>query len=385
MPRKRPNYSVLLERNKKYFDKISESEFWKCEYTKRKYILDVQNRPNIEEYDFLKPYGSGLIDHAVRFVMYHADVSLGIDGNWSVDRNELYECLESIIIEYHNLKYGDNPKYYIEDNTVFGFGFKGVVELFGDKKLRSIGILHADARKYGFIPLDLVSIHPLDAIEIVIKNYITEHGAFPVFQSSFLMEKKQDPDIYYKDRNGNSHFADEVVDDAVYVYASCLDEKENIEKIYKRIVVLINMALKNKNVAGDRENSDIQMCFYDKTTIQNKDRLKEIITHSLSAYRNWHSPEKFMETEDTIKMSKYLMVPEYESVPLDKRAAGLWIWDQVHLYKNKLADAIRQARKIKSFKLYDSIDDSSVWRWYKLAKMSIEEMEVLRISDLKEK
>jgi hypothetical protein len=84
-------------------------------------------------------------------------------------------------------------------------------------------------------------------------------------------------------------------------------------------------------------------------------------------------------------MATDLIVPEYEQVPFSNRAAGLWIWDQVCLYNNKLSNASRQAREIEAFKLYDSIDDSSVWRMYKLAKMSIKNMEVLKFSDLKEK
>lgn len=384
MPKNRPDYSLLVKKNEDIFKKIFESEFWRCEYTKRKYILDVQIRTDIKKYDFLKPYGVDLIDHATRFVMYHADVSLGIVYDDSAPRNEMYEYLEEVIIAYHNFKYGSNPKYRIENNTRSGFDFSELDACLGDREIRSINILHADARKYGFFPMDLIAIHPIEKAERLIADYVGQHGQYPCFQNSFLMEEKQNPDFFYKDKDGKQYFVDEESADSVYVYIDCLDEKETIEKIYKRINGLINMALKNKttHVAGDRVNSDIQICFYDKSIIQNKEDLKEKLIHNLLAYRNWHSPEKFMLTDNTIMVSKYLMVPEYEQVQFNIRAAGLWIWDQVHFYKSKVSVAIENARKVESLKIYDSIEYSSVLRLYNLAKMSVEKMEVLKFSDL---
>jgi len=53
MPKKRPDYSVLVKRNEDIFRKIFESEFWRCEYTKRKYILDIKDRYVPERFNFL--------------------------------------------------------------------------------------------------------------------------------------------------------------------------------------------------------------------------------------------------------------------------------------------------------------------------------------------
>jgi hypothetical protein len=385
MPKNRPDYTVLVKRNEDNFKKIFESEFWRCEYTKRKYILDLRSRQEFQEYYFIKsPCGVDLVDHALRFVMYHADVALGLDAKESAPRDDMYEYLEQVIIAYHNFAYRYDPKYRIDDNTGSGFDLWELVDCLGDREFESIKILHTDARKYGFFPMDLTAIHPIEEAECLIADYVDQHGEFPSFQNSFLMEKTQDPNFFYKDKDGKQYFVDEESADFVYVYIDCLDEKETIEKIYKRINGLINMALKNKttHVAGDRVNSDIQICFYDKSIIQNKEDLKEKLIHGLLAYRNWHSPEKFMLTDDTIKVSKYLMVPEYESVPFHKRAAGLWIWDQVHFHKSKVSEAIEKARKIQSLKIYDSIEYSSVLRLYNLAKMSVEKMEVLKFSDL---
>ncbi|SFL88816.1 hypothetical protein SAMN05421830_108128 [Desulfomicrobium norvegicum] len=385
MPKNRPDYSVLVNKNEDVFKKIFESEFWRCEYTKRKYILDIRDRKSIQEYYFIKSScGVDLVDHASQFVMYHADVALGIDGDELAPRNDMYEYLEQVIIAYHNYAYLDDPKYRIDDNTGFGFDLWELVDCLGEREIESINILHADARKYGFFPMDLIAIHPIEKAECLIADYVSQHGEFPFFQNSFLMEKKLDPDFHYKDRNGKQYFVEEKSENAVYVYIDCLNEKETIEKIYQRIIGLINMALKGKvaYVAGVRENSDVQICFYNKSIIQDKSKLKTILKYNLSAYRNWYDPVKFMLTDDTIKVSKYLMVPGYENVPFHKRAAGLWIWDQVHFHKFKLSDAIEKARKIKSLKIYDNIEYSSILRLYNLAKMSVEKMEVLKFSDL---
>jgi len=384
MPKNRTDYSVLVKRNEDIFRKMFESEFWRCEYTKRKYILDLRSRQEIQEYSFIKSScGGDLVDHATRFVMYHADAALGIVGDKLALRNNMYEDLEQVIIAYHNLKYRYHPKFRIDDITGSGSDLLKF-DLLDEKAVDSVNILHADAQKYGFFPMDLIGIHPIEAAERLIADYIDQHGKFPCFQNSFLMVKKQDPDFNYKDKDEIQYFVDEESADAVYIYVDCLDEKETIEMIYKRIIGLINMALKKRgsHVAGDRSNSNLQICFYDKSIIHDKNKLKDVLRMNLSAYRNWYSPIKFMLTDATIMMAKYLMVPEYESVPFHKRAAGLWIWDQVHFHKSKVPTAIENARKIKFLKIYDNVEYSSVFRLYNLAKMSVEKMEVLKFSDL---
>jgi len=384
MPKKRPDYSVLVKRNEDIFRKIFESEFWRCEYTKRKYILDIKDRYVPERFNFLKPYCSEVINHALRYVMYHADIALGICNDNSAPRNEMYDYLEQVLVAYHNFKYMNNPKFRIQNIGELGFDFWDLSDCLSDREIRSIDILHADARKYGFFPMDMIHVYPPEEIESLIKDDVKEHGEMPYFQSPFLIDSMQDPDFYYKDRQGNRYFVDEESVDAVYVYIDCLDEKETVEKIYKRIIGLINMALKQrgKHVAGDRENSDIQICFYNKSIIHDKKKLKDILENNLSAYRNWYSPENFMMSDDTIKCSKYLIVPEYENVPFHKRAAGLWIWDQVHFYNLKVSDAVEKTRSIKAFKWHRNVEMITIERAYRLASRSIEQMKVLRFSDL---
>lgn len=384
MPKKRPLFNDVASRNKDNYRKIQELEFWRCEYTKRKYIFDFNDRQSAQEYNIIKSScGVDLVDKATRFVMYHADVALGIVNDDSAPRNDMYEYLEQVIIAYHNFVYRNNPKSRIDDLEGVGFDLWELYDCLGDKEYESISVLHADARKYGFYPMDLIAIRPIDEVMRLINDYINLHGEFPFFHSSFPMDDKQDIDLYYKDRNGERCFVEENSADAVYLYIDCLNENETIEKIYKRIIGLINKAMKNKQMhtAGDRENSDIQICLYDTSIIQDKNKIKKILINNLLAYRNWHSPE-FMLKESTIQMGKYLMVPEYESVPFHKRAAGLWIWDQVNFYKLKVIDAIEKSRYIKEFLWHRNVEMTTIERTYRLACRSIEEMKALRFSDL---
>lgn len=384
MPKNRPLFHDVMARNNDNYRKILELEFWRCEYTKRKYILDFNDRESIQGYDFIKSScGVDLVDKATRFVMHHADVALGIVNDASAPRNDMYIYLEQVIIAYHNFVYRDNPKYRIDDLEGVGFDLWELYDCLGDREYESVGVLHADARKYGFYPMDLIAIRPIDEVVRLIDDHVDLYNEFPFLQNSFPIEGKQDIEFYYKDKDGKRYFVEEKSADVVYVYIDCLNGKETIEKIFRRIVGLINEAKKNcqLHTAGDCENSDIQICIYDKSIIQDKSKLKEILINNVLAYRNWHSPE-FMLTDDTIKVSKYLMVPSHESVPFDKRAAGLWIWDQVHFYKSDVSVAIENARKIESFKIYNNIEFSSIWRWYNLAKKSVERMKVLKFSEL---
>lgn len=385
MSKNRPSYYELVKRNENNFLKMIELGFWKCEYTKRKYILDIQDRLYPEIYNLFDCYDNYLLDHAARFLRYHVDMIFRIGSDTSVCMDSIYAYLEQLIIVFHNFKYGDNPKYRIENITGPRFDVLESFHSFDDRQIDSIRILHADARKYGFFPMDMTKIYPINEVEIAIKQYKEENGKLPKIPSPFLIDKNQCIDFYYKNREGKQFFVNEDIKDAVCVYVDCLDEKESVDSIYRRALGLINKAKKNKHAhtAGDIDGSDIQICIYDKKIIQNKEKLKEILVNNFLEYRNYQDPNRFMLTEGTIRVGKHLMVPKYEGVPFDKRAAGLWIWDQVHLYKIELSDAIRQARKIESFKLFDSIEDSSVWRWYNLAKKSIEKMDVLKISDLK--
>jgi len=384
MPKNRPLFHDVMARNNDNYGKILELEFWRCEYTKRKYILDFNDRESIQGYDFIKSScGVDLVDKATRFVMHHADVALGIVNDASAPRNDMYVYLEQVIIAYHNFVYRDNPKYRIDDLEGVGFDLWELYDCLGDREYESVGVLHADARKYGFYPMDLIAIRPIDEVVGLIDDHVNLYNEFPFLQNSFPIEEKQDIEFYYKDKDGKRYFVEEKSADVVYVYIDCLNGKETIEKIFRRIVGLINEAKKNcqMHTAGDCENSDIQICIYDKSIIQDKSKLKEILINNVLAYRNWHSPE-FMFTESTIQMGKHLIVPEYEQVPFNIRAAGLYVWDKVHFFGQKLSSAIVQAKKVNSLKLNRDMDDRSLDRCYRLAKNSVEKMSVLRFSDL---
>lgn len=384
MPKNRPLLNEVVARNEDNYRKILELEFWRCEYTKRKYILDFKDRQSIQECIFVKSlFGVDLVDKAIRFVSYHADVALGIVNDVSVPRDDMYKYLEQVIIAYHNFAYQNNPKYRIIDFFGVGFDIQELYDCLGFREYESISVLHADAQNYGFYPMDLIKIRPVDELVSFIEDYLDRNAEFPFLQNSFPMVKKQNIDFNYKDKDGARYFAEESLEDAVYVYIDCLDGKETIERIYKRIIGLINKAKKNRKMltAGDRENSDIQICIYDKSLIQDKDKLKEILINNVLAYRNWHSPE-FMFTESTIQMAKYLIVPEYEQVPFNIRAAGLYLWDKVHFFGEKLSSAIVQARNETILKLNRDMDDKSLDRCYRLAKNSVEKMSVLKFSEL---
>jgi hypothetical protein len=386
MNEERSKICEIIRKNEKKFNQMFYMEFWRCEYTKRKYILDIQKKIFPSKYEKFYGSGSELIDRALSYVIYHSDNIFGINKNSRVNIEKLYDFLKKIIISYHNYFYKMNPKYYYDDSFVFPINFDDFYESLSISQKDSLKALHNDSITYGFYPEDMTTMRHLDKLEGYINRYFKENGVYPKLQDSFLIVKEQDPDFFYKDLHGKRFFVDEEAGETIYVYVQFLNEKRSLSKIVTTTIGLINSALKRKPIhaAGDRNKADIQICIYNKKIIKNDD-FKDILMNNFASCRNYYYPEKFAYTTDTINMATDLIVPEYEQVPFSNRAAGLWIWDQVCLYNNKLSNASRQAREIEAFKLYDSIDDSSVWRMYKLAKMSIKNMEVLKFSDLKEK
>lgn len=384
MGRKRLDYPNIINREETAADlrKIYDCEFWRCEYTKRKYILDLQSRSISKNYISNIVSGSEIIDKALDYVIYHSNIVLGIVGIDIDDRTEHYDYLEKFIIAYHNFLNNKNPKYCISSSVSMS-NFEECHDRLSDGQKKSLRILHSDAREYGFFPADMTIIRHLDRVEKYIDNYFKEYGAYPNFQNPFLMKDDLDPDFNYKDVDGTQYFISEN-SDGIYIYMKCLDEADTLSKLALHAIALINTVVKNKpmRTAGDRDDADIQICIRNKKILNDKKTLKIVLEHNFAAYRNFICPEKFCYTTDTINVAKYLIVPEYEQISFNTRASGLYIWDKVHFYGEKISKSIEKARDVAAFNLHSGIEDKAIDRYYRLAKKSVERMSVLKFSDL---
>lgn len=385
MAKPRPPYSRIVEQHQETFNKIAELEFWRCEYSKRKYILDIQARSTPACEDFSFPYGIEKLDRASHHVWYHVQTALGMSPHTFFQKQQAYNGLERLLISYHNYIYKYNPKFIIFESDSDKYHFENNLPLFDEQQLESIKILHSDSEKYGFIPSDMVVWYDLDQIEKYISKYITKNGRYPHFQNPFLMKSKNNPDYYYRDKDGKQFFVNDNNKNYLYVYIKCLDENEILIKIVSRTIALINSAIKNKtsNSSGNKESADIQLCIYDKSVLKDKVNLKANIRHNLAAYRNYHSPEKFLHTADTILSGKHVMVPSHEQVPFHMRAMGLWIWDQVVFHDSKISEATIKARDIAAFRQAWNTEMSTIERTYRLAKHCINQMAVLKFSEIR--
>lgn len=386
MPRKKQRYIDILnqDKHKETFKRLFECEFWRCEYTKRKYILDVQCKINTKIHSLNINSGSDLCDNAIDYVVYHSKNVLGVNHDNSMLESEHCDYLEKVIVAYHNFLNNYDPKYCIVEDFKLPFKFYKYLEFLDNDQIKSLAVLHRDSVDYGFYPFDMTTIRNLDKVENYVNKYFIDNGVYPFFQNSFIMKDHKDPDFFYKDIYDRKFFISENSDTTIYVYMRCLEEEDTLAKLAVRALTLINTALKNKPIhtAGNRDDADIQICVYDRKLLVDKNNLKSILMNNFAAYRNFYFPEKFSATTDTIKVAKTIMVPEYEQVPFNIRAVGLWIWDQVNLYNSKVSDAIDKSRKIEGFRLHNNIEMTTIERAYRLAKRSVNEMKVLKFSDL---
>lgn len=361
-------------------DQIVEMQFWTCEYTKRKYVLDIQERDDYKIITSNSELNNDILNNSRFYVKHYGDILLGICGKKEPFRFQYIKEINEIIISFHNAIYDFNPKYVINQDR---FRIEELRAIYVDsERLKAAKVIHDDAENYGFIPLEVARIY--DMAMIAGHKRVTQNFLYLNLQMLFLKNTKLDVELNYVDDLNVQHFDNDLNADTIYIYMRCLDNQLSLNALVKNAILLINCALKNKNmhIAGNIKEADVQICIDKYFYKKNKITVKEILRHSFAAYRNCYFPSIFMFTKDTLKMAKHLYVPKYEQVPFHIRAMGLWIWDRVNFENIKISKAIAEARDIEEFFQSKTTERSSIERAYRLAKRSVESMMPCIFSDL---
>jgi len=375
--RKKSEYLDFVKDDNLNPDKIAEMQFWICEYSKRKYAIDIQKRDDFEYIISKSKVGSDILNRVHYYVMSYANALIKYNG---CKKNEYLKKINNMIISFHNYFYKFNPKYVILQEIFDSDVYSMINE--HSEKLKIAERIHNDSENYGFIPLEITRIYNMS--EIVKKKNSCSDFFYLNLQTPFLKKTKLDVDFNYKDIFNFQHFEEELYDGTIYLYMKCLEQKESLKDLVKEAIFLINKAMKKKNLhtAGCKIEADVQICINEYFYINNKSSVKEILEHSFAAYRNYYDPSIFLCTKDTLRMAKFVYVPRYEQVPFHIRAMGLWVWDKVNFENVKVYDAIKDAINIKEFCQNEHVQRSSIKRSYHLAERSVELMMPCIYSDL---
>ena len=426
MARKGKSYHEVLasESGFSIFKKATEHDYWRYEYSRRKFYLDLKKQfePGIaarsslgckESSDPLKSAQAYVVQRcngvyeASNFPFRICDCS---ELSWN--RPFLHHWILSALVQRYSEELHDgDPKFRLDSPPklhmiLYYYGIyrgfdefsHGLEQLTADnplyferianKILRRMGDnrddliwLYNKSKKYGYFPWQMILMG--DVLEGL--RFFDEKGVPPCLCEEYLRE--DDPldslgvSVHFADENQRQFYVEENSRDAfLYLYFKVLDVSKSIKffvNVFEEAVYRFHKKKKG-NPYGEKDGSNIQIVINMKNFDFSKMKdIRKLIEIQFVKYRHWISPDEHILDRGQIDILRTISVTPSEQTPFRSRSLGLWLWDQVHLYGRCLDESMEEAFQVDCFKLDEDVERVSLFRRFKLAEMCVADMAVL--------
>ncbi|BDQ38432.1 hypothetical protein SYK_27920 [Pseudodesulfovibrio nedwellii] len=422
MSRKKNDYVFTLSSDKtlNLMHKATEHDFWRYEYSRRNFYLELVNPKN--GYGFhLSPVDGGGIPRELQAAQgcvlkkcielfeksgYPCSPENLDELSWK-HRQHFHWVLSALMQINLGRQFGDNPNYQIASanklylmldyydvysaNSELRNMFLDIqkkdpawVESLAFKIINrsccddSLNWLFEKSLQFGYFPWQMLLMD--DLLESL--QFYNDTTVPPCLCEPFLSKDslliEYGVEVNFASRNRAQFYSSED-DSSLYCYLSMQNTDIPI-KIAQSIEAAIYRFEKKKkgNPFGEKEGSVIQICV-DMNIFDTK-RMKEVLVlleAQIIKYRNWAFPQEHVFDGDNWKTLKAISVVKSEQTSFRSRCIGLWLWDQSNIHGMSRKDANELAFEVEVFGLSEDLDATALDRRYTLARACVERMRVL--------
>ncbi|SIO30903.1 hypothetical protein [Halodesulfovibrio marinisediminis] len=322
------------------------------------------------------------------------------------------ETLRAAVAAFHKRKFGLNPKYsykipldlLVKHNCERGKSLRlsdGGEELFyypviengtESNYMSALSFLHTVSVEYGYFPWAMLNPLPVEGAYGLqqgdnLSSYIDSISA-----ETFLKINSRQVDFI--DANFKGH--DEIqyfeahVAGFFYCYFSSLSECFNLKSEVKSALAAYQNYRKRPKqncFYGEIDSADIQIVIEKNPSIKNSAKLpplvRNTITDSIVSYQRWHSPHKYLLTNESIETVRAFTSGREQRAFLS-RCLGLWMWDKVTFEKWSLGRTMNEYLNIYEndkadvsiFEFRRGVDSKQLKRDFNSAVMGIANVKI---------
>lgn len=351
--------------------KIYEHEFWRFEYTKRNFLMDMYvaefNEQKDEKRIHLTEVNLRVLKEKIKKDMrvVRSHFSPIISQLEMIMGEEVGRCLRedmvvSAIAAFQRYKYNNNPRYVYEpsyDLKRFSIEVHGTE---GEEYLSALERLHTLTTRYGYFPWVFFEYDD----PLLIMNKYEERGLVSWATSKAFLKhdsrkvKEVEANFVY---DGKYDFYEEENKQSFYCYLNCLDLKFDLTASVKKCFESYCVFCKRKkalNTVGERSVSDVQIVV--RKSLFNKPSWRKLfeqaVRDSIIAYQRYIDPFNFITSIESLESLASNVVEKGKKLDFEPRCVGIWIWDQVVFHGLRPTEAFEAARTIEKFSFRNLID-----------------------------
>ncbi|WP_027362075.1 hypothetical protein [Halodesulfovibrio aestuarii] len=366
--------------------KFPEQEFWRYEYTKRKFFIDmfysISKSEKGSELPFINEASMKLVrkrinelcsvvigehieecikvreafDLAASDFAKMANVPLkdvliewyNVSSEDQIPKHFYCDVLISLISGYSQWKYKGDPKYDYLYCYKIGGAFVSFNPEGSSHYLAAVEELHRLSSRYGYYPW--VMINP-KSMTTVYLDYRDKGAVYDPVQDMFLkQDSRKELSIYTNlaSRDGKQYFEEER-EATYYCYFNSIAKdfrmKKEVDNAFWGYSAFKKQPTKKSPVYGDITQADIQLVVEKEYSKSIKSDFCKTVRDSIVAYQSWFDDSYAYSKDSVLSLDSALVVGRDQTL-FETRCFGLWMWDKVVFQNASKAEAMREVFNI---------------------------------------